>query len=1001
MPRRAVGVQPSTGNRSSNSTSSTATDISATLSLDQDGIAGAPLETLIETLMFMHLDEHSTDQFLSDVDRREKATTSIVAGYRASQRLKEIFPTISYSAPKLSFAALPEWPDWTMKHFDREDPTKVPYEEFEARRFLPHSVQQPYMSGLSPADKMAAQAADGDQDDWLEAKKAILMITRFIDIFAALRSRFARLGIRLNSGRQYSNFYTNSDLILIIKDRIHKKACSFLKNRAAFNKRAAARGSVVMGLYEPALDGFAGKGSHNFLSNKMTTIPAVKPGGVPKNVNGRDLFVVKVQRDGEGLSVMVYDQLRSFQACFLKETKWDLEEIKAYRLVDDIVALWETMSRTWQAAGAVLLLSTWSLSPHGSLTSLTLLLAATLLYCRFVSSRRLTPMTSWILTTFDDFQIVRSSRPASAATTLFGALIVGTTLSFTPSNLGLFTIVPNLEAVLGLISIATLFTLIPLLGFIFGEVVLQSLGPTSAGPWRATLIPASTFVMAGLVEETFFGVGRSFWWVKSRTGEDWLVAIGGHPLIDFACAGLAAALAEAGLRVVGMAEIKSFGTVVRQVSLLDDVEAPGDESDPLVASDRQPPSKSPVHAWLAYLPLLAFLLLPIVGPLVPTYSFHPRHPSPSDPHYRYPPLKVACVVPTTVAERHRSQKPSPGSSIEEWLHETDVIASRGAKILSWGEGAVRLEREHGGKPGGEGWEAMGKSEQDFLSKVAHVADQRRVLVYIAATYLLPAAHPHHKIYNLVTLVGPSLPSSTTPNIIFSTNKQLPVPIIETYSHISRSPRANFPVANLAIAHHPGTPSPNLTPLQEISVSSAICLDISSSLPLAPPNLSPALLLNPSSTPLLGLATSQFELARLRAIEHRSYVLRCDSASGLSGLIAPDGSLRAASLGEEGWESWEASVDAERAERRTFVEWMKARVGGGNGWWAALPWMLLLFLSSMSGFERSQGLLNCGESTYDRIRGNIGGFIGSSRQWGGRVRRHFVGAGQEGTLVDVS
>ena len=96
---------------------------------------------------------------------------------------------------------------------------------------------------------------------------------------------------------------------------------------------------------------------------------------------------------------------------------------------------------------------------------------------------------------------------------------------------------------------------------------------------------------------------------------------------------------------------------------------------------------------LPYGLIIIFIGLLSLSPSSPGTTTH-LHPSPVDREYVYPPLKLACVVPPTSSARHNHQK-LPAGSIEEFLRETRVVAARGAKILSWAEGAVRLDVDDG------------------------------------------------------------------------------------------------------------------------------------------------------------------------------------------------------------------------------------------------------------------------------------------------------------------
>lgn len=261
---------------------------------------------------------------------------------------------------------------------------------------------------------------------------------------------------------------------------------------------------------------------------------------------------------------------------------------------------------------------------------------------------------------------------------------------------------------------------------------------------------------------------------------------------------------------------------------------------------------------------------------------------------------------------------------------------------------------------GAGWEGMGREEKELLGLVAEVAEMYKVSlpvekegfgselmsaqVFIAATYLLPTSPSRH-LLNVVTLVGPSSTPGSPPNIIWSTTKQHPVPIIEDFTHISRTDLSlgslpnHLPLSTIRLPHLPHTPSPHLTPLQPLAITSATCLDIafptlltSFVVPLSSPShpRTAQLVLNPSSAPE-GLAQVQWEQAAARAWEGRAFVLRCDTRDGISGLVGPDGRTRVLRGGEEGWGSWEGEMDAERAEGRTWFGAM------GSQWavWAAL------------------------------------------------------------------
>ncbi|KAL8278180.1 hypothetical protein RQP46_009353 [Phenoliferia psychrophenolica] len=122
--------------------------------------------------------------------------------------------------------------------------------------------------------------------------------------------------------------------------RIHKTACTFLKHRAAFNSRAAARGCVVL----PIEDANNPKFMTTINWHSLSANSSEKDKGVAKNIHGRDSFIVKVQRNDE--SLMVYDQERSFQMVVIKANKKDLDDRKATRQLDEIVLACERWAGT-------------------------------------------------------------------------------------------------------------------------------------------------------------------------------------------------------------------------------------------------------------------------------------------------------------------------------------------------------------------------------------------------------------------------------------------------------------------------------------------------------------------------------------------------------------------------------------------------------------------------------------------------------------------------------
>lgn len=147
-----------------------------------------------------------------------------------------------------------------------------------------------------------------------------------------------------------------------------------------------------------------------------------------------------------------------------------------------------------------------------------------------------------------------------------------------------------------------------------------------------------------------------------------------------------------------------------------------DDSDLHSASTSPLASKShPSSRRLATRALVCISLLALITPSLPSWplssTLTKAHPSPGSPSDVYPPIIVGCVALPLAPTRDKD------AEIERWLHETRVVASRGAKIVSWPEGAVKLKcgRDDERKQG-EGFDRMSASEQDLLKRVGDVCD---------------------------------------------------------------------------------------------------------------------------------------------------------------------------------------------------------------------------------------------------------------------------------------
>ncbi|GAA5889280.1 hypothetical protein JCM6882_000694 [Rhodosporidiobolus microsporus] len=605
---------------------------------------------------------------------------------------------------------------------------------------------------------------------------------------------------------------------------------------------------------------------------------------------------------------------------------------------------------------------------------------------------------------------------------LICSLSLGSALAFTLSNAAAFDgtlFAHTRDALVALVLYAGGTALFPLVGLLFPHLFLPLLGRTSflsrrlfphlpavTASYARILFPAWRFALAGLVFERYgLGTGRVGWWIPPLLMlEDgaWVRRWAGQAGVDFVVAAAGVAAGEAALVLLGRegeersenggtdgVEGETAEGGVRDLLADDDGDndhdqedeaASGSEEEPLLPAFAAPsPSPPPsgvsalrrrrLHHPLAILVL--FSLFALLAPLVPpSSSTHVTlaHPSPSDRSYTYPPLKVGCVVPPS---RGRSSRSPQGAGLDKWLAETRVVAARGAKVVSWREGAVRLRRGARADAGGEGWEGMGEEERELLRRVGEICDSEKA--YILATYLVPppgTSHSSHKLLNTATLVGPrslsppSFPSNPTdaPYIVWSTTKQHPVPFVESYSHPSggRADRAlasapgAVPLAAVDLPLEKTAPGRKTTPRQSVGVAGAICQDAAfpslvgsfftprSSSPTndkRPIPHTPHLLLNPSYTPLHSLSVAQLEQIRARAVEHNTFVLRCDDpASGSSALVAPDGGVRVLVEGVEGGGSWEAEVRIERAQEGTAFErlWLSSSWLGAEG--AALLWL---------------------------------------------------------------
>lgn len=289
------------------------------------------------------------------------------------------------------------------------------------------------------------------------------------------------------------------------------------------------------------------------------------------------------------------------------------------------------------------------------------------------------------------------------------ALVVGTATSLVLSNSTLstaFSASSDIVAALFLYTFTT--TVIPILGVgLLGAAVPAQDGSSLTRISLAGLVVA----LAGSVYEHVSGIGRVGWWIRaSQPGHayalEWAQRGGGPVLVDWVVGASAFALAQ--LVWISLNSATSAGSLEGGDLLHHDVgeEAPG--------AARWKSRRKPVYF------LLGLALFALLAPLLPEPRTRLVHPSPSDGSYVYPPLHVGCVSPPFEGKH--------GLTVDDWLKETTVWAGRGVKVLSWSEGAVRLERgaDHEPEEGEDAWLAFGEDEKSLLRRVGEICDMYKV-----------------------------------------------------------------------------------------------------------------------------------------------------------------------------------------------------------------------------------------------------------------------------------
>lgn len=234
------------------------------------------------------------------------------------------------------------------------------------------------------------------------------------------------------------------------------------------------------------------------------------------------------------------------------------------------------------------------------------------------------------------------------------------------------------------------------------------------------------------------GVGRALWWIR-QTSEielNWIERLGGMVLIDFVFAAAGFSIAKLLYLPFDSNFIALMSSREEEVDLLQDSEegqinettqATSERSPLLVPHPRRLISQSfltvastrPKHLSKPILILSFLLFLQLVCPLF-TYPSSPlahSHPSPVDSDFTYPPVSVGCVALPRYAE---------GDKLDNLLKETKRVASRGVKVISWEESAVRLQGGRKGRGEEEGWDGMGSEEKRLLREVAEISEMYKV-----------------------------------------------------------------------------------------------------------------------------------------------------------------------------------------------------------------------------------------------------------------------------------
>lgn len=118
--------------------------------------------------------------------------------------------------------------------------------------------------------------------------------------------------------------------------------------------------------------------------------------------------------------------------------------------------------------------------------------------------------------------ILQSTNSPTQLFPLILSLLAGQALAFLLVSKGTVHHLPLSNSLSALLLASLAATLPPICGFLLAETLLHRFSSSSAssrsratvrGSWREIAVPAMGFALAGMVQETTSGVGRTVWWI--------------------------------------------------------------------------------------------------------------------------------------------------------------------------------------------------------------------------------------------------------------------------------------------------------------------------------------------------------------------------------------------------------------------------------------------------------------------------------------------------------